>query len=169
MALTGVDASTSAEEIMGHLITQNLQGEQKEWTEARMKRDFKVLYRRERRHGRSKVVAECSPELRRLLVERGRIYIGWDVVEVTDHLGVTCCSRCQQYGHPEKYCRAKGVVCGKCGEDGHKSEECQCPQTRCATCKKFGRPGAETHRTASRDCPARQHAESRVAAETKYR
>ncbi|GBP88519.1 hypothetical protein EVAR_64963_1 [Eumeta japonica] len=34
-------------------------------------------------------------------------------------LGVTCCRKCQQYGHPEKFCRSK-EVCSGCGLTGHR-------------------------------------------------
>ncbi|PZC70719.1 hypothetical protein B5X24_HaOG215015 [Helicoverpa armigera] len=74
----------------------------------------------------------------------------------------------QQYGHPEKYCRAKNMVCGNCGEDGHKASECQSATVSCATCRKFGRPGASSHKTAARVCPARIHAESCAIGGTSY-
>lgn len=167
IALTGVDASTTTEELITDLHKQNLRDDPK-WPHERIKNELRTLYRRQRRDGRVKVIAECGAELRRVLIERGRVYVGWDVVDVSDHVGVTCCNRCQQYGHPEKYCRGKALVCGKCGDEGHRAQECGSAESRCATCTRFGRPGAEAHRTAARDCPARLHAEARAAAQTSY-
>lgn len=101
-------------------------------------------------------------------MDLSRVYIGWDAVEVIDHIGVTCCRKCQMYGHPEKYCRAKNMTCGKCGEDGHKNAECQAISSVCATCKKLNRKGAADHRTNSPDCPARKNAEERNINNTNY-
>ncbi|KAL0858755.1 hypothetical protein ABMA27_011228 [Loxostege sticticalis] len=102
------------------------------------------------------------------LVALGRVYIGWDELEVSDHIRATCCNKCQQYGHPEKYCRAKETTCGKCGETGHKSPECQSAAQCCATCKRFKRKDAHTHPTAAASCPARQHAEQQAVSMLQY-
>lgn len=99
----------------------------------------------------------------------GTVHLGWSVAEVCDHIRSTCCTKCQQYGHPEKYCRSKDVVCGKCGETGHRSAECKSETKCCATCKRFKRAEASTHVTMSPDCPARIHAEQQEAAKTLYR
>ncbi|KAL0858749.1 hypothetical protein ABMA27_011222 [Loxostege sticticalis] len=100
------------------------------------------------------------------LVALGRVYIGWDELEVSDHIRATCCNKCQQYGHPEKYCRAKETTCGKCEETGHKSPECQSAAQCCATCKRFKRKDA--HPTAAASCPARQHAEQQAVSMLQY-
>ncbi|GBP97330.1 hypothetical protein EVAR_103843_1 [Eumeta japonica] len=83
------------------------------------------------------------------------MYIGWEVVEVCDYLGVTCCRKCQQYGHPEKFCRSKDEICGKCGAVGHRRDDCTSQEEKCATCHRFGKRDAHTHTTAAANCPAR--------------
>ncbi|KAL0858751.1 hypothetical protein ABMA27_011224 [Loxostege sticticalis] len=100
------------------------------------------------------LILECSMALREKLV--------------ADHIRATCCNKCQQYGHPEKYCRAKETTCGKCGETGHKSPECQSAAQCCATCKRFKRKDAHTHPTAAASCPARQHAEQQAVSMLQY-
>lgn len=109
---------------------------------------------------------ECSPALRDALVGKGSVYIGWDVIHVEDFVSVTCCSKCQQYGHPERYCRAKEDTCGNCGNVGHRKDSCTSATSACATCKRFGKPDA--HKTASTECPARKHAEARQLSMTNY-
>ncbi|GBP63888.1 hypothetical protein EVAR_39550_1 [Eumeta japonica] len=118
--------------------------------------------------GITTVVLECTPELRDLLTGLGRVYVGWEVVEACDFLGVTCCRKCQQYGHPEKFCRSKEEVCSGCGSIGHRKEACKAETTRCATCHRFGKRDAATHLTAAIDCPAQRFAEERAAAMTNY-
>ncbi|KAJ8712621.1 hypothetical protein PYW07_005463 [Mythimna separata] len=161
IALTGIDKEATMEAVIRDLKEQNLH-ESDEWTTERLGRELRLVFRRGRHGNRSKWVCQASTDLRRTLITKGRIYLGWDVVEVTDHVSVTCCNKCQLYGHPEKYCRAKNVVCGNCGDEGHRSTECQAVNTACATCKKFGRKGAHGHRTAAKDCPARMHAEQQA-------
>ena len=167
IALTGIDKSTTTEELVSDLKTQNLHQDEK-WTQERIAASLRVLFKRDRHNGRTKWVCQCSNDLRHTLINKGRVFVGWDVVEVTDHLSVTCCSKCQLYGHPEKYCRAKATTCGNCGEEGHRGTECKSVVSACATCKRFGRRGAGDHRTASRDCPARAHAEQRQVTDTNY-
>uniref|UniRef100_A0A2H1VP52 SFRICE_041618 n=1 Tax=Spodoptera frugiperda TaxID=7108 RepID=A0A2H1VP52_SPOFR len=166
IALTGIDKGATLEDVIADIKEQNLREE--EWTKEKIGGALRVVFKRDRHHGRTKWVCSCTPELRKALVTRGKLFIGWDVVEVTDHLDVTCCNRCQQYWHPAKYCRAKTQTCGSCGEEGHGSADCKAQTRVCATCKRFGRRGAETHRTASRDCPARAHAEQRQVTAINY-
>ena len=81
------------------------------------------------------VIFACSAALRESLLQKCRVFIGWQAVEVTENIMITCCNKCQQYGHPEKFCKSKEVVCGRCGNTGHKIEACKSGSTCCATCK----------------------------------
>ncbi|CAH2083499.1 unnamed protein product [Euphydryas editha] len=111
----------------------------------------------------------CDPKFRKALLEKGKVYIGWEVVTVDDYTTAICCRRCQLYGHGEGSCKAEAPTCGKCGETGHKIEECKANTAKCATCSKFGHSKeAASHITASVDCPARQHAEKRMVGRTAY-
>lgn len=164
VSLRNVDADLSDEDIIEALVDQNFKGTT--WTKDRLTKEAK-LYKKRGLRGATTVIMECSPKLRQALVEKGRVYLGWQVVEVCDHISVTCCNRCQQYGHPERYCRTTEIVCGGCGEVGHRKPECKSESKCCATCKKFGKP-ADTHATASRECPARIFAEKRQVAMINY-
>lgn len=165
IALVGVDADTKPSEMITQLHEQNLTG----LTELEdLKKNLRPLFQRTRRNNKRAWVCECTADLRRQLMDLSRVYVGWDAVEVLDHIGVTCCRKCQMFGHPEKYCRAKIMTCGKCGEDGHKNAECQANCNCCATCKKLKRKGAADHYTNSPDCPARKNAEERSIINTNY-
>lgn len=157
VALRYIRAQLTGEELLTELHRVNL-ADDADWPLSRFKAECKL--------GVSKqlgpkflVILECTMAARDKLVGLGRVYVGWDEAEVCDHIRSTCCSKCQQYGHPEKYCRAKETTCGKCGETGHRATECKSSDSCCATCKRFKRPEASTHATASAGCPARLHAE----------
>lgn len=168
VALRNLSGDPKPEEVLADLHRVNME-EDPNWSVERLKKEACFAFKKGRRGGRSTtVVYEVSAALRDKLVGMGRVYIGWDAVEVCDFVRVTCCSRCQQYGHPEKHCRAAGMVCGKCGDSGHKAEECQSDVVCCATCKRFKRPEAKSHRTAAMDCPGRLFAEKQVINMTQY-
>lgn len=165
ICLRGVDGNPSSEEIIMALHDQNFRNT--DWTAERLRAQCKIF----KRNGRSNqvtVIMECSPALREAVLSKERIFIGWQSVEVCDYVQVTCCSKCQIYGHPEKYCKAKETTCGKCGSTGHRKEACTSNDTRCATCHRFGRGQADSHTTASHACPARQYAEQRAVQSTDY-
>lgn len=167
VCLSAVEGDPGYEAVIEALYEQNFK-ENAQWPLERVKKEMKGAFKKRRQGGAAcAVIFECSAALRETLVSRGRAYIGWQAVEVTDFVDVTCCRKCQQYGHPERYCRATEATCGKCG-GAHGTEDCKSATQCCATCKKFGRGDAKSHRTASRECPARQHAEQRAIVSTNY-
>ncbi|GBP21027.1 Uncharacterized 50 kDa protein in type I retrotransposable element R1DM [Eumeta japonica] len=140
-----------------------------EWTIERIQKSCRVAFKKSRRErATTTVVLECEPELRDVLVSLDRAYIGWEAVPICDYIDVTCCRKCQQYGHPEAHCRSADTVCSKCGLTGHRATDCKAETQRCATCHRFGRREAETHQTAARECPARRFAEERLITVTRY-
>ncbi|GBP79650.1 hypothetical protein EVAR_45759_1 [Eumeta japonica] len=66
--------------------------------------------------------AEREPELRYQVIAMDRVYIEWEAIVVYDHIDVTCCYKCHQYGHPAAHCRSKDIVCSKCGDVGHEAD-----------------------------------------------
>lgn len=167
VALRNIDGDPAPDSLLKDLFVQNLDGHDG-WTLDRTKRDCKVAFKKSRRgSGRTTVVLECAPAARDFLVGRGRVYLGWESIEVCDFISVTCCSKCQMYGHPERHCRSKETTCGSCGVNGHRAEECKARVKCCATCKRFGKPSAD-HVTAAPSCPARKYAEDRSLSITNY-
>lgn len=160
VALPFLEREYAVEELCDLLKSQNF-CDDANWSKERLMGDVKIAFMRRRKNSpRRTVVLEVSHELRAELLGKPLIYVGWDAVKPHDHIAVTCCNRCQCYGHPERYCRAKTDTCGRCGVDGHRSDACE-GVVACATCKRFNKPGAGDHRTMSPECPARRHAEDR--------
>lgn len=168
VCLNRIDGDPSFEDVLVALRDQNYRDDPV-WTLEKIRKEASGAFKKHRARGTATaVIFACSAAFRESLLNKGRVFIGWQVVEVTDYVETTCCKKCQQYGHPERYCRATEVTCGRCGANGHKSEDCKAETTCCATCKRFAKPGAESHKTASRECPARRHAEERCVEMTHY-
>nr|CAH7764029.1 unnamed protein product [Callosobruchus chinensis] len=61
------------------------------------------------------LIIEVSPDLRKIILKRGYIYIGYKKYEVFDHIHIQRCSKCCGYGHTVKNCNLE-LVCGKCAQ-----------------------------------------------------
>lgn len=166
VALRYLRADLTGDEIVSEIHRINL-ADDPEWPLDRFQSQCKLALKKQV-GPKFLVLLECSMGVRDKLVSLGRVYVGWDEADVTDHVRATCCNKCQQYGHPEKYCRSKETVCGKCGETGHKHTECQATTQCCATCRRFKRKDAHTHVTAAASCPARMHAEQQAVNQIHY-
>lgn len=165
-----LDGDPSFDEVLTALHDQNFR-EDPAWPLERIKKEATGAFKKNRSRGTATATAAifaCSAGLREALLNKGRVYVGWQAVVVTDYVDVTCCTKCQQYGHPERFCRSKETTCQRCGAVGHRGAECTAAATCCATCKRLGKKEAVSHRTASRDCPARRYAEERSVAMTNY-
>ncbi|KMQ86967.1 putative 50 kda protein in type i retrotransposable element r1dm [Lasius niger] len=74
----------------------------------------------------SVAVIEVPPDIRRILLNQGRVYLEWFSCRVTDHLHILQCFRCLGFGHIAKSCSAADDTCGHCGG---KHESRACPKT----------------------------------------
>lgn len=70
------------------------------------------------------IVAEMSANLRRLAINRGRLYVGFSSHAAKDYIVVPRCLKCQDLGHIAKHCRHTKETCSHCGEQDHKKNEC---------------------------------------------
>lgn len=104
-------------------------------------------------------ILEIPANIRKILMDQGRIFINWTSCPVKDFTIVTRCFNCQQFGHAAKFCRETGPTCNLCGETGHSFKECinKSSPPQCATCKRFKRKN--DHPTGDVNCPARKYAE----------
>nr|CAH7755079.1 unnamed protein product [Callosobruchus chinensis] len=64
-----------------------------------------------------------SPDLRKIILKKRYLYVGWKKCEVSDHINILRCSKCCGYGHTAKNCNLE-LVCGKCAHH-HKLADCQ--------------------------------------------
>ncbi|KAJ2937502.1 hypothetical protein O0L34_g18647 [Tuta absoluta] len=150
---------------METLIAQNFEETERE----AISKGIEVAFKKWRRGGAATtVVLRCSSAVRERLINKERVYLGWERYLCRDYVDVVCCSRCQMYGHSVKVCKAAKEVCGKCGAEGHSKGDCTSSTTACATCKAFKKEGAGSHKTASTSCPARAYAIDRALSRVNY-
>ncbi|XP_060809142.1 uncharacterized protein LOC132903851 [Amyelois transitella] len=164
IAVRGVEGrDTKFEDFIGSVHEQNFK-EDPNWTLPNIKKNCRLAFRKSREGGtRTTMVLACTPAFRLALLQKGCLYVEWEVCPVGDFTTAIKCGKCQTYGHPEKKCKEEKPTCSKCGTTGHKEADCKSESVRCATCKKFGRREAEAHITGAGECPARIHAERRMA------
>ena len=62
------------------------------------------------------IILEVSPNLRKMMLQH-KIKLGMCQYPVNDHIHVLRCTKCNRYGHPEKFCKADLYSCGVCAEN----------------------------------------------------
>ncbi|CAA9996801.1 unnamed protein product, partial [Nesidiocoris tenuis] len=78
----GVQAELAPEEFVCAAFAQNFQGK---WTESMFRASFKPLFKTGKRDLDTVIwVVETSPEMRRAVLNQGRLYIKWDSCWVAD-------------------------------------------------------------------------------------
>nr|CAH7756124.1 unnamed protein product [Callosobruchus chinensis] len=100
------------------------------------------------------LIIEVSPDLRKIILKRGYIHVGWKKCEVSDHIHILRCSKCCGYGHTVKDCNLE-LVCGKCAQH-HKLADCQSTSEECVNCINFNKSSkrnvATNHACNSKEC-----------------
>ncbi|CAH2018665.1 unnamed protein product [Acanthoscelides obtectus] len=56
------------------------------------------------------LVLEVSPAIRKLLLAKGFVYVGWKRCSVVDHLNIMHCRKCCSFGHLEKNCASNSTA-----------------------------------------------------------
>lgn len=104
------------------------------------------------------MVITCHPEARKILIDSGLCFLGWNACRARDYLGATRCFKCHQYGHISKACTQEITTCRHCAAAGHDYQDCpvKTQAAVCATCTRFKKPA--DHATGDRSCPAQKAA-----------
>ncbi|CAH0562749.1 unnamed protein product [Brassicogethes aeneus] len=69
-------------------------------------------------------IVQTTPKARKLILNNDHLYIGMSKCRVSDHIRVTRCHNCQQYGHMSSSCRAKAPACAHCAKQ-HNTDKFQ--------------------------------------------
>lgn len=106
-----VDVGMSDAEFIETVFAQNIE----EGTIEEFKREFRPIFKKGRREASKRhLVVEVSARVRRLLIDKSRIFVSWFACRVEDFVGPSKCFKCQEFGHVAKFCRGK-EVCRHCG------------------------------------------------------
>lgn len=128
-----IDVAMNQEDILAEVHKKNFQNMTIDEIKANMKMLFKVGPRNK---PTVHWVAEVSPDLRRSLLQRQALYIGWNSSNLTDFVSVTRCIKCYQFGHTKKLCK-NPIICRHCAKAGHNIDTCpdKLVPLKCASCK----------------------------------
>lgn len=126
--LYDVDSTLNADNLKNCIIEQNL------CTEDVNK--LQVCFRTgPRDKARVHWVIEVSPDIRKRLLAKGRIFIEFSSVKIKDYLHIAKCFKCFDYGHIAKFCKDT-QKCRKCGEQNHTAIDCASKEKEiCIPCK----------------------------------
>lgn len=97
--------------------------------------DFKVITTLKLKSLQKHVVVEVTPKIRKKLLEKGFLWIGWKKCAVVDHLNVVQCFKCQKFGHYEKDCK-NIQLCVKCSGT-HSLKACDKEDRACVNCVNY--------------------------------
>lgn len=112
-------------------------------------------------------VFEVTPDLRKDLLRKQKVYVDWARCKVSDYTSVARCSKCLQYGHVLKFCKQEEHTCSNCGEKGHSHTGCQAAKSeQCYHCKALKK--ASDHKITDKKCPVYVKALEAVVRKTDY-
>ncbi|KAK9293553.1 hypothetical protein QLX08_011541 [Tetragonisca angustula] len=137
-------------EIIETIIDQNINEKEKVKLRPQMRIAFKTG---DKSKDRNNVIIEVSKEVRDILINKGRLFMGWSYCRVQDYIAVTRCYKCQGFGHTSRYCKSEMDICGHCSTSGHSFKDCpnKHKAATCSNCKRMGRNS--NHVVTSRECP----------------
>ena len=100
-------------------------------------------------------IIEVDSNAHQMMLESGRLNIGWERCRVLECFGIIRCFKCCGYGHKSDTCKS-GETCGKCSGQ-HKSSECNTDEIRCVNCVQINTTrnlnNSTNHYAFSQDCP----------------
>lgn len=160
IAVIGVPVALTEKEVFDCIFVQNLTEKLPNITLESFLESIKLSHKSGKKDRPTcNYILEVPANIRKIMMDQGRIFINWTSCPVRDFTIVTRCFNCQQFGHAAKFCRETSPTCNLCGETGHSFKECNNKGSppQCATCKRFKRKN--DHPTGDVNCPARKYAE----------
>jgi hypothetical protein len=101
------------------------------------------------------MIIEADERTHELMLNQGKVNIGWKRCPVFNHISVKRCFKCWGYHHIAKNC-TRNVACHKCAGD-HNSNECTTNEKKCINCKyknqSYNLKIKDDHDALSPECP----------------
>lgn len=96
--------------------------------------DIKIIFKQTEKYS-ANVVIEVLPSIRKIIISKGYLFIGWKKCEVADHYSVTRCFKCSRYGHIKGQCKSE-TVCVICAGN-HELKNCHAQFKKCTNCVNY--------------------------------
>lgn len=109
------------------------------------------------------IVAEVQPQMRKMILNRGKLFIGFRSINIRDYVVVPRCARCQDLGHVGKHCSQDKTACRSCGDETHGNTPCK-EKVSCIPCTRRGKKCS----TNSKDCQTYKFLMERLISRTDY-
>jgi cell division protein FtsB len=84
-------------------------------------------------------IVEVDPQTFSELIKLERVYIGWDVCRVYEHVNVIRCFNCGGFNHISKNCPIEEPTCLNCGEKDEKEKGTCKKEVICVNCTRRNR------------------------------
>lgn len=119
----------SNEKLSDTIKKQNKIG-MREGSEMRIVKRLKTQSRRGKIEGA--IIIEADERTHEVMLNQGKLNIGWKRCPVFDHINVKRCFKCWGYYHIVKNC-TRNIACHKCAGN-HSSNECTINKKKCINC-----------------------------------
>uniref|UniRef100_A0ABD2W2L4 CCHC-type domain-containing protein n=2 Tax=Trichogramma kaykai TaxID=54128 RepID=A0ABD2W2L4_9HYME len=134
VSIVGVPKDMDNQELVEEVWLKNLS------TRMKQDDDFGMKVKR-RNSGRGTgqfdtVILEVTPNVRDVLLDLGRVYVGFGSCRVYLYERVLRCLGCYGYAHIKRDCR-RAERCIRCGKEGHKGKDCK-GKVECGNCRDKG-------------------------------
>lgn len=93
------------------IFVNNLEGRTKVSKEDHIRTMRRVSLFGRKDMGTMNMIITCHPDARKVLIDSGLCYLGWNACRTRDYLGATRCFKCHQYGHISKVCTQEKETC----------------------------------------------------------
>lgn len=117
------------------------------------------------------IIVETDPKTHKIIIEKGKIKVGWKICPVYNFVSVLQCYKCWGYHHFAKDCRNK-TNCRKCAGQ-HEQKDCTERIRRCTNCcyhiERYKETGLSTdHEATDKICEIYKQMISRAQKNTTY-
>nr|CAH7716651.1 unnamed protein product [Callosobruchus chinensis] len=117
--------------------------------------DIRVVTRLNSNDNQS-IVLEVSAAVRKLLIHKGNVCLGWNRCSVEDYVRVLQCYKCSGFGHLHGKCKSDLVAFPKCSGE-HTIKNCTSDNRKCANCNSYNKTHKASlsvdHSAWSHSCP----------------
>lgn len=120
------------------------------------------------RFGRKDAIITVRNPLFNILLNSGKIYLGFSRLEIIQNIYIRTCLTCFNTGHSKHNCPlADKVVCRKCGKD-HKTDNCTSKSSTCWRCSTYSHQTTPQHKFGSDNCVIFQNEAKKLLTITNY-